>query len=130
MIRQRIKHLVASLLIAFGGGLVFVPAIASADLQGDACQGVNQLSGSNSSSCSAGNGASVTDIMRTVINILSVIVGFIAVVMIIVGGLRFITAGGDSNAVAGARSTILYAVVGLIIVAIAQVLVHFVLRKL
>lgn len=130
MFRQRIKHLVASLLIAFSGSLVFVPAIASADLQGDACQGVNQLSGSNSSNCSSGNGASVTDIMRTVITILSFIVGFVAVLMIIIGGLRFITAGGDSSAVAGARSTIIYAIIGLLIVAIAQVLVHFVLRKL
>lgn len=130
MIKQRIKYLVASLMIVLSGGLAFAPAIASADLKSDACQGVNQLSGSTSTNCATGNGKSVSDLMSTVINILSIVVGFAAVVMIIIGGLRYITAGGDSGAMASARSTIIYAIVGLIVVAIAQTLVHFVLNKL
>ncbi len=45
--------------------------------------------------------------------------------MIIIGGFRYVTSGGDSNSVSGAKNTIIYALVGLIIVAVAQVLVQY-----
>ncbi len=79
------------------------------------------------------NGASaaerVDEIVSQVINILSLAVGVVAVVMIIVGGLRYITSGGDSGNVTGAKNTILYAVVGLVVVALAQVIVRFVVDR-
>lgn len=66
-------------------------------------------------------------LLNTVINIFSLVVGVIAVIMIIVGGLRYITSGGDSGKVSAAKTTIIYALVGLVIVALAQLIVHFVL---
>lgn len=80
---------------------------------------------------SAGNTAAerIDQIVSQVINILSLAVGVVAVVMIIVGGLRYITSGGDSGNVTGAKNTILYAVVGLIVVALAQVIVRFVVDR-
>jgi uncharacterized membrane protein len=63
------------------------------------------------------------------INILSVVVGVIAVIMIIVGGFRYITSGGASEKVTSAKNTIMYAVIGLIIVALSQVIVQFVLDQ-
>jgi len=68
-------------------------------------------------------------LLNTVINIFSLVVGVIAVIMIIVGGLRYITSGGDSGKVSGAKTTIIYALVGLVIVALAQLIVHFVLSS-
>jgi TRAP-type C4-dicarboxylate transport system permease small subunit len=67
--------------------------------------------------------------IKKIINILSVIVGVVAVIMIIIGGFRYITSGGSSDKVTGAKNTILYAIIGLIIVALAQVIVRFVLNK-
>jgi hypothetical protein len=61
------------------------------------------------------------------INIFSVIVGVIAVVMIIIGGVKYITSGGDAGNVTGAKNTILYAIIGLVVVALSQVIVQFVL---
>ena len=49
--------------------------------------------------------------------------------MIIVGGIRYITSGGDSGNISSAKNTIIYAVIGLIIVALAQILVHYVLSS-
>lgn len=63
------------------------------------------------------------------LQIFSAIVGIIAVVMIIVGGIRYITSGGDSGNVTAAKNTILYAVIGLVVVALAQVIVQFVLKR-
>jgi uncharacterized membrane protein len=71
----------------------------------------------------------VSGLLRTVINVFSWIVGVIAVIMIIVGGLKYITSGGDSGNVSSAKNTILYALVGLVIVALAQFIVRFVLGQ-
>lgn len=68
-------------------------------------------------------------IITLIVNIFSLIVGVVAVIMIIVGGLKYITSGGDSGNVSGAKNTILYAIVGLIIVALAQFIVRFVLAQ-
>lgn len=67
--------------------------------------------------------------ITTVINIFSFVVGVIAVIMIIYGGIRFVLSGGDSTATGAARSTVLYAVIGLVVVALAQIIVRFVLNK-
>ena len=129
MILQKLKNLTVALTIALMGGLVFAPAVVNADFKSDACQGVNALNNSNSTNCASNADKSLNGIIKTVIQILSVIVGFIAVIMVIVGGLKMITANGDSGAIATARSTIIYALIGLIIVAVAQVLVHFVIFR-
>jgi len=77
----------------------------------------------------AGSGSDIEGLIRTIINVFSVIVGSISVIMIIIGGFRYITSAGDSNSVSGAKNTILYAIVGLIIVAFAQIIVQFVLQR-
>jgi hypothetical protein len=71
----------------------------------------------------------VNSLIKTIVNLLSAVVGIVAVVMIIFGGLRYITSGGNDTSVTGAKNTILYAIIGLIIVALAQVLVRFTLNK-
>lgn len=68
-------------------------------------------------------------IITTVVNIFSVLVGLVAVVMIIFGGFKYITSAGESNNMTAARNTIIYAVIGLVIVALAQFIVKFVLNK-
>lgn len=49
--------------------------------------------------------------------------------MIIVGGFRYVISGGDSNGVSGAKNTIMYAIIGLVIVLFAQIIVKFVLTN-
>lgn len=65
-------------------------------------------------------------LVKRVINIFSIVVGAVSVIMIIIGGFRYVVSGGDSGGVSGAKNTILYAIVGLIIVLFAQVIVRFV----
>ncbi len=67
--------------------------------------------------------------IQSVINLISVAVGIVAVIMIIVGGFRYITSGGNQEGVKTAKNTIIYALIGLVIVALAQLIVNFVLNK-
>ena len=73
--------------------------------------------------------STLNNVIKTVINLFSLLVGFISVVMIIFGGFKYITSGGDSGKITGAKNTILYALIGLVVVAVAQVIVRVVLVK-
>lgn len=78
------------------------------------------------------SGTPVKDLNSTItniINILSVVVGIAAVIMLIVGGFRYVTSGGKQESITSAKNTILYAVIGLVVVALAQVIARFVLNK-
>ena len=72
---------------------------------------------------------SLNNTIASVINVLSVMVAAVAVIMIIVGGFRYVTSGGKQESVTGAKNTIMYAIIGLVIVALAQIIVQFVLTK-
>jgi cytochrome bd-type quinol oxidase subunit 2 len=95
------------------------------------CSGSNgDFTSGSSTTCSDGSAESAANkLVTNVINVLSVVVGVIAVIMIIVAGFRYVTSGGRDDAVKGAKNTILYAIIGLVIVALAQIIVHFVLAK-
>ena len=98
------------------------------DIQGNLKCGTT-LSTENSS-CDVQEGTTkVNDLITTIVNIFSIIVGLISVVMIIYGGFRYVTSGGDSNNVSSAKNTIIYAIIGLVVVALAQFIVQFVLDK-
>lgn len=78
------------------------------------------------SSCTADSG-SIDNVIKMVIDVLSVLVGVLAVIMIIVAGFKYITSSGDGQKVSSAKTTMIYAIIGLIIVALAQTIVFFVL---
>ncbi len=66
--------------------------------------------------------------IQTVVNVLLFVLGAIAVIVIIIGGIRYTTSNGDAGAIKGAKDTILYAVVGLIVAILAYAIVSFVLN--
>jgi hypothetical protein len=72
------------------------------------------------------NGQGVSNLLNTVVSILSYIVGVAAIIVLILSGMKYITSGGDSGKVASAKNTLIYALIGIAIAALAQFLVHFV----
>ena len=66
-------------------------------------------------------------LISTIINLLLSFVAGIAIIMIIIGGIRYIISNGDQNAVTGAKNTILYAIVGLIVAIFGFAIVNFVI---
>jgi len=104
--------------------------ITQNNINSNLCSGSNGGVGGNlNSGCDSSAASSVDKLITTVVNILSVIVGVVAVIMIIVAGFRYVASGGKQESVTSAKNTILYAVIGLVIVALAQLIVHFVLNK-
>ena len=134
---SRIKNMiVSSLALALFVAPVALVGVAhaqeDANVGGSLCEG-SSLKFGGSQDCTDVNGENTQDKVNTlitqVVNIFSVVVGIVAVIMIIIGGFKYITSGGDSGNVTGAKNTILYAIIGLVVVALAQFIVKFVLSK-
>jgi hypothetical protein len=70
-----------------------------------------------------------TGIFTTISNVMLFVVGAISVIMVVIGGLRYVVSGGNSGNVTAAKNTILYAVVGLIIAIMAYAIINFVLSS-
>ena len=86
-------------------------------------EGVNAARGSNVPATLFGG----TGIITSIVNTMLFIAGALSVIMIIFGGLRYVTSAGNSSNVTAAKNTILYAIVGLIVSFLAFAAVNFVL---
>lgn len=65
-----------------------------------------------------------------IINVLLFLIAAVSVVMLIIGGFRYIVSQGDSTKVTSAKNTILYAIIGLIVAILAYAIVNFVMGQL
>jgi ABC-type Fe3+ transport system permease subunit len=88
-------------------------------------EGVDCAKGKDQGTKLFGNGG----IFQTVTNVLLFLIGAVSVIMLIVGGLRYVLSGGDSTAVTAAKNTILYAVIGIIVALLAYAIVNFVVTS-
>lgn len=118
------KKLLATILLAFA---LIVSAVV---FQGSATAQIDQVRGGIDATGAGPAGVTVDSAIASAINIISFIIGVIAVIMIIIGGLKYITSAGDSQKVESAKNTIIYAVIGLVIVVLAQVIVRYVLTAI
>lgn len=75
----------------------------------------------------AGGGTDLKSDITGVINAVIGVLGIVAVIVIILGGIQYMTSTGDAGKVKKAKDTILYGVIGLIIVALAFAIVNFVI---
>ena len=102
---------------------VFTPAVSAAN-------GINICSNGNENSVYCKNKntgeTQVNGIIKTIVEVLLTAVGAISIIMIVIGGIMFALSSGDAQKAAKARSTILYAVVGLIVSVFASAIVNFV----
>ncbi len=110
----------------FAGSALVAPAPVLASAKDQVCQGIGAVDGSGN--CTRDN--SLTNIIRTIINIFSMVVGIVAVIMIMVAGFKYITANGDSGNLTSAKQTLIYAIIGIVVVALSQFIVRFVLDQL
>jgi hypothetical protein len=119
---KKIKLAVISIAALLGVVTIATPAYVSASPASQIQDGVDKAGG-------AGETSNLGSRIKTIVNILLYILGAIAVVMIVIGGVRYTTSNGDSSAITSAKNTILYAVIGLIVAILAYSIVNFVLSQ-
>ena len=126
------KKSFAGFVAAFAFALVAVfspltPTASAADcdngISGGVSSGINCAQGEGVPTDLFGEGS----IFTTVVNVLLFVIGAISVIMLIIGGIRYTTSAGDSGAVTGAKNTIMYAIIGLVVAFLAFAVVNWVL---
>ena len=125
---------VQAMTVAFGfsafslAAVAVVPATAQA-----ACTGTFNIT--NGADCAAPTGAkadlfATNGLFNKIANTLIFLVGAIAVLFLIIGGLRYVVSNGDAKNVEAAKNTILYAIVGIVVAILAYAAVKFVIGTL
>ena len=130
------KNIIQNVLLA----VLFIPLLAlSATIvspEASAVCNTSNLSIASGANCAQGNDQPAdlfggdNSIFRRVTNILLFLVGAISVIMLIIGGIRYVISGGDQNQVTSAKNTILYAIVGIVVAFLAYAAVNFVTQAL
>jgi hypothetical protein len=141
IIKKALLTLMAVPLLSLGAGSAVL--VTNAAAAGGCQDGATPNSGSNPdlvTNGDPGNGActvkggsqntSFVDTIKTVVNIMLFIIGLIAVVMLVIGGIRYATSGGSQDAVKGAKDTILYAIIGIVVAVMAYAVVGFVTQNI
>ncbi len=128
-VTHRVVFAVAFLLFAAVASTIFGEATAAA-----VCD-MNNLSISAGADCARGNGQPTQlvgdgGIFNRITSILLFVVGAVAVIMLIFGGIRYIVSGGDQANVTAAKNTILYAIIGIVVALLAYAAVKFVTTSL
>ena len=123
------KVAVFALVVVGASAVLAAPSAFAADCTAG---GVNVTSGKD---CAKGTGVQENlfsgsdSLFKTVTNVLLFLIGAVSVIMLIVGGLRYVLSNGDSSAITSAKNTILYAVIGIIVALLAYAIVNFVVSS-
>ena len=130
-LRKNIVAILSGLALALVPAAIPVAVHAAPDIDtGLACGSNFDLNEVDTCEAATEGGTTrINEIITIIVNIFSIVVGIVAVIMIIFGGFKYITSGGDSGNIQSAKNTIIYALIGLVVVALAQFLVQFVLDK-
>ncbi len=134
-ITEKVKTIVMGLaaVATLGTATLVAPVASAAD---NSAQGTTAYDAASTytkgedTTQQSGQKTSLMETLQIIINVALGIIGFIAVAMIIVGGVQYTTSAGDAAKVTKAKNTILYGVVGLVIALLAFAIVNFILTNI
>ena len=87
-------------------------------------------SGMNATSAGISTPKDANVVIKNVTNTMFFIIGAVSVIMLIYGGIRYTTSGGNANSVTAAKNTVIYSIVGLVISILAYAIVNFVVTNI
>lgn len=129
---KKLASVLQALVLTFGFGAASLATAAPA-LAANSC--TTDLTIENGAQCAKADSAKAdlfapNGVFATIANTLIFLVGAVAVIYLIIGGLRYVVSNGDSKNVTAAKDTILYAIVGIVVAVISFALVQFVITAL
>ena len=121
---------IAALTVATTGARVFAMIEDGGDTSGGDGAAATGKAQQGVDSVNPGAAVDLNGMIRIILNVVFGVVGIVAVIMIILGGVNYTTSQGDSQKVQKAKNTIMYGIIGLIIVLLAFAIVNFILNGL
>ncbi len=127
---KKLKIMLASLAMIAGLGVV-APVLVSTDVfagsvnpANKAKEGVKEIGGTGSQN------TDLVGFIQNIVNVLLFLIGAVSVIMIVIGGLKYVLSQGDQSSITSAKNTILYSVIGLVVALLAYAIVNFVIDGL
>lgn len=122
------KKIIAAIVTVFSFAIVPMTPVAAVDVFSNC-----DKAGSDTSICKAARTDKLfgaNGLWNRILNTFTYIIGAVAVLMIIVGGLRYVTSNGEPTQLTSAKNTILYAAIGLVLATMSNAIVNFVLTNI
>jgi len=131
VIKKFILNLAVLVPILFASSSSLVLAATGNGININSACSQNYTAGSPSSSafCQDTSPAPLTgsgSVGNRIINLIAAISGFVAVIIIIIAGIQYMTSGGDPQKINKAKDTILFAAIGIIVVVLARIIIYFI----
>jgi hypothetical protein len=104
-------------------------AVGAVDFFEDVCNNAGTGASEACTTDDTNNISGSDGIVLRAANLIAILGGIAAVIMIILGGFNMITGGGDSSKVGTAKKTIVYAVVGIIVISLSRLIVGFIVTR-
>jgi hypothetical protein len=132
---KKILLVLATLSVLFIGGLPLATIAAQAPAvdPSNTTKQVCEATGNTSPACNQGSDNPISGsngIILKVVQLILIGAGVISVLMIMLGGWAYVTSQGDPQKLKGAKDTILYAIIGLVIAGSAQAIISFVFKRI
>lgn len=121
MISKKIKYILITLGFIASFGLAFTPVAVGGSAFDDVCP-----AGSTDAICKDKD-ANIMVSVGTITKTLLFVLGAVAVLMIIIGGIMFVVSAGDAASVKKAKDIVLYSAIGLVVALLAYAIVNFVI---
>ncbi len=121
---NKIKQLIIASMLVLGVGLIATPVYA------ECTSGASCVTEGLEATGDTGGSKDIGPIIKDIVNALLFILAAVAVIMIVIGGIKYTISQGDSSAITSAKNTILYAVIGLVVAILAYAIVNFVVDRL
>lgn len=125
------KQLIKSIIVS--AAVAIIPVLALATVGAESVHAIDPGAAAGRGLNSAGGGGTgpraLEGSIEDVVNVLLFVLGAVAVIMIVIGGIRYTLSNGDSSQITAAKNTVLYAVIGLIVALLAYAIVNFVIRQ-
>ena len=121
------KQVIIGLTAIAGLSVAALPAVSVSAI--NVFEKCSSVGGNDSAVCKASKkdtNANASGVAKKLINAMLYVLGIIAVFMIVFGGIRYTTSGGNAASVKGAKETIMYAIIGLAVALLAWTIVNFV----
>lgn len=135
--KQTIKNffVAAFAVLAFALAAAVVPSVpALAQNQCQSTAGGANLTLQSGANCAKGEGQQTdlfgeAGVFKRIVDVMLFLIGAISVIMLIMGGVRYVLSGGEQAKVESAKNTILYAIIGVVIAILAYAVVNFVISS-
>ena len=125
--KRLLQKLMAAAILVVGVAAFTLPAQPALAAS---CTGGKDCVTKGAGNVETGATRSLPESIQQVTNVLLFLLGAVAVIMLVIGGFKYVVSNGNAEQVKSAKNTIMYAIIGLVVAIVAYAAVDWVVKQL